>query len=590
MPFRQNIELIPNTPYGLMPTADWNTEAWENFRNRCGETDESQCTNYYFTDTINFQFRPRMTGVNLAATGAVDTGVVTNVTAFKCEVTGIGALATVGALIHNSNTGLTTIVTAIDSANVLSVQDDIFLIVGQSVNLYNYTTPLQGWNVTLDNTYGALFCRTTSASTNTLNLPNSITNGEGYYFSVYVRNYNGGELTVKFGTVTVGTISANGLHEFYGVSNGTGVTFESTGAQNFIGCFDISLFECYKLFLDYTIIVKNKQLNQIFLQNTSATSYSDGGLISGVCTIKTMPVNSVIFESCSCFYLEISETYPCTEDTLINGEFTTFTDWQSSNIGRVNRNAVSNTLEFKGALNGDFAEYISPTLCPILCETDFEIQFEVTAYTNGNLLFDLGGTVQGVNITGTGNYSFDVTTGSDCTEVFKVIASGNTQLEIDNLTVKYKEAQYNTLAISELLCVCEPKECDITLSYRNDVNSFGYSYEHNVNLRNYIHACGKLRNRRVQDDESIVFKDTLGTTSQVYSSINTVTEFVTGFIPPYLASAIHVALRHSDVLIDGKQYVCIDSFDQAVSEDTALQKLQALLVLKEQPYSYGYRR
>lgn len=589
MPFRPNIEVIPNDPLGWMPFSDFGKTDWETFRKSCGEHDEGYCRKVYFTDLGNFQFRPAMTPGQLMNTDAIFLGTTTATTAGKCEATGIGTAANVGSLIYNATTGASTYVTGIDSANVVSVNDDIF-VSGQIVNLFNYTTN-GGWSVTNLPTYGLSFCRPSAASLNSISLPLSISPNTAYYVAVYVRNYQGGELTVKFGTNSVGALSANGLHEFYGVSNGTSITFESTAAQNFIGCLEVDRFEGYELLSDYTLTFLAGDLTGLFSFTVPPSGWDENALESGVLTFREAETYSGLFESCQCFYISIQRAYPCTELNIIkNGTFESFFGWESSNPATIERNATNNTLEFKDALNGEYAEYVGELNCPALCGVEYEIQFEVTSYTGGNIVIDVFGEQQGVNITGTGNYSIEVTSPENCTGVFKLIASGTTTLELDNLTVKYTETQYEDLAITEKLCVCTPDECEVTISYRNDVNSFGFEYEHDADFRNVINVCGKLRNSRVRDTDIIVNRDTFGTTEAVYSKLDNLQEFVTGLIPPYLANAIHVALRHSDVVIEGKRYVCVDSFEHQISEDSGLQKITALLAPYQQPFRNGYRK
>lgn len=589
MPFRPNIEVLPNDPLGTMPFSDFGKTDWETFRKSCGEHDEGYCRKVYFTDLATGQFRPAMIAGQLMNTDAIFLGVTTATTAGKCESTGIGTAANVGSLIYNAATGASTYVTSIDSANVVSVNDDIFVI-GQTVNLFNYTTT-GGWNVTNLPTYGLAFCRPSAASLNSISLPLSISPNTAYYVAVYVRNYQGGELTVKFGTNSVGTLSANGLHEFYGISNGTSITFESSAAQNFIGCLEVDRFEGYELLTDYRTRFLSGDLTELVSVQLTLSSFNPDALKSGVLTALETDEYSELFDECQCFYVSTQRAYPCTELNIIkNGTFESFFGWESSNPATIERNSTNNTLQFKSALNGQFAEYTGELNCPALCGVEYEIQFEVTAYTGGDIVIDVFGEQQGVNITGTGNYSIEVTTPANCTGVFKLIASGITTLELDNLTVKYTETQYEDLSITEKLCVCTPDECEVTISYRNDVNSFGFEYEYDSDFRNTINVCGKLRNSRVRDTDLIVNRDTFGTTEAVYSKLDNLQEFVTGLIPPYLANAIHVALRHSDVVIAGKRYVCIDSFEQQTSDDSGLQKITALLAPYQQPFRNGYRK
>lgn len=589
MPFRPNIEVIPNDPLGFMPFEDFGKTDFETFRKSCGEHDEGYCRKVYFTDLPNWQFRPAMIPGQIMNTDAKYLGTTTATTAGKCEAPGIGTAANVGSLIYNAATGASTYVTSIDSANVVSVNDDIF-VSGQVVNLFSYTTT-GGWNVTNLPTYGLAFCRPSAASLNSISLPLSISPNTAYYVAVYVRNYQGGELTVKLGTNSVGTLSANGLHEFYGVSNGTSITFESSSAQNFIGCLEVDRFDGYELLTNYTISILSGDLTGLFSFPLTLSSFNADALKSGVLTIDDPAQYSYLFTECQCFYSSLQRAYPCTELNIIkNGTFESFFGWESSDQATIGRNATNNTLKFKAAANGEYAEYVGEFNCPPLCGVEYEIQFLVTEYSGGDIVIDVFGEQQGVNITGTGNYSIEVTTPENCTGVFKLIASGTTTLELDNLTVKYTKPQYEDLAVTEKLCVCTPDECEVTISYRNDVNAFGFEYEHDSDFRNTINVCGKLRNSRVRDTDLIVNRDTFGTTEAVYSKLDNLQEFVTGLIPPYLANAIHVALRHSDVVIAGKRYVCIDSFEQQTSEDSGLQKITALLAPYQQPFRNGYRK
>lgn len=589
MPFRPNIEVIPNDPLGWMPFDDFGKTDFETFRKSCGEHDQGYCRKVYFTDLANWQFRPAMIPGQIMATDAAFIGITTSTLVSKCEATGIGTAANVGSLIYNATTGASTYVTSIDSADVVSVNDDIFLT-GQTVNLFSYTTT-GGWNVTNLPTYGLAFCRASAASLNSISLPFSISNNTAYYVAVYVRNYHGGELTVKFGTNSLGTLSANGLHEFYGVSNGTGITFESSAAQNFTGCLEVDQFEGYELLTTYNANVLSGDLAGLFSFPLILPSFNSDALESGVLSLVEPSEYSVLFNECQCFYLSLQRAYPCTELNIIqNGTFESFNGWESSDPATIERNASNNTLQFKAAANGEYAEYVGELNCPSLCGVEYEIQFEVTSYTGGDIVIDVFGEQQGVSITGTGNYSIEVTSPADCTGVFRIIASGTTTLELDNLTVKYTETQYEDLAITEKLCVCTPDECEVTISYRNDVNSFGFEYEHDSDFRNFINICGKLRNSKVRDTDLVVNRDTTGTTESIYSKLDNIQEFVTGYIPPYLVNAIHVALRHSDVQIGGKRYVCIDSFEQQSSEDTSLQKITALVVPYQQPFRTGYRK
>lgn len=589
MPFRPNIEVIPNDPLGLMPFSDFGKTDWETFRKSCGEHDGGYCRKVYFTDLANFQFRPAMIEGQLMNTDAKYLGTTRATTAGKCEASGIGTAANVGSLIYNAATGASTYVTGIDSANVVSVNDDIFVI-GQVVSLFSYTTT-GGWNVANLPTYGLVFCRPSAASLNSISLPSSISPNTAYYVAVYVRNYQGGELTVKFGTNSVGTLSANGLHEFYGVSNGTSITFESSPAQNFIGCLEVDRFEGYELFMDYNFNFLNSDLTGAFSFTVPLSGWDANALESGVLAFKGAEPYASLFESCQCLYFSIQRAYPCTELNIIqNGIFISFIGWESSNPKTVGRDALTNTLQFKGALDGEYAEYVGDFNCPALCGVEYEVQFQVTEDSGGNIVIDLFGEQVGVNITGTGNYSINITSPENCTSVFKLIASGTTTLNLTNLTVKYTETQYEDLAITEKLCVCTPDDCEVTISYRNDVNAFGFEYEHDSDFRNTINVCGKLRNSRVRDTDLIVNRDTFGTTEAVYSKLDNLQEFVTGLIPPYLANAIHVALRHSDVVILGKRYVCIDSFEQQTSDDSGLQKITALLAPYQQPFRNGYRK
>jgi len=128
MPFRPNIEVIPNDPLGWMPFSDFGGTDFETFRKSCGEHDEGYCRKVYFTDITNLQFRPAMIPGQIMATDAIFIAVTTATTAGKCEATGIGTAATVGGLLYNASTGASTYITGIDSGNIVSVSDDIFLI------------------------------------------------------------------------------------------------------------------------------------------------------------------------------------------------------------------------------------------------------------------------------------------------------------------------------------------------------------------------------------------------------------------------------------------------------------------------------
>jgi hypothetical protein len=242
------------------------------------------------------------------------------------------------------------------------------------------------------------------------------------------------------------------------------------------------------------------------------------------------------------------------------------------------------------AAEGDYCEYIGELTCPILCDTEYDIKFQVTSHISGNIVFNVGGTSLGVTITGTGNYSFPLTTGTDCTDVIQIISgSANATFNIDNVSINYKNDVYDTLGISELACICTVDGCDSTITFSNDVDSFGYAYDEGE-ITNKLIVCGRLRNSVMQFNELVNNKDTFGNQSIIYANLDNTEEFITEWIPPYMAKALTVALSHSEVTINGTAYILRSTFTAQVSDDSEYVKVLATVQKADQTYTFLYRK
>ena len=581
MPFRSEPIYTPNTFYNFTPFAQWEKEEWNRSLERCDRFGVNSCAKIIKGQDFNMQFRPGFYSGNLMPTDYLFSDAITATTAGKATATGIGLVAEVDQLIFNLTTGLSTYITAIDSANVVSVQDDIFLVT-DAVLVYDYKSD-NGFTVTVDQELGILFCRATQANISTLTLTGAITNGNYYYVSVYVSNYTSGTLEVKLGTDVIGTITANGYHEFYGRSNGANIVFETSVAQDFVGCLQLSAFESYTVREDYLIVSYDEDFNQITAEDVTDTlNYQ---VVNGVILFDINPSDEI---PCQCGYISIQQEYDCdVKNLLVNGQFDTFDDWVSSDPSTVGWDSTNFTLQFKDALEGDKA-YTGSFNCPIVCGLIYTVKFTIKDYINGNLEFNLGGTISGVNITGNGNYQFDVEIGQDCTQLFEVItALGGANLDIDNIEVSFKTKQFENLAVTELLCVCDKEECEVEIKFRNDVDSFGYVYP--TGLFNTLVFCGRLRDNIVNFNTFINNKDTFGNYSTVYANVDALEEFVTEWIPPYQARALTVGLAHSEVYIDGVRYTLKASFTAQNNDDSELVKVIAQVVKTDQRFTTLYR-
>jgi len=582
MPFRSEIELIPNTAYNFLPPDTWERESYNQLLKRCDIIDTRYCTKVNINEPYTIQFRPGFFSGNLMPIDYLFSDAITATTAGKATATGIGLVAEVNQLIFNLTTGASTYITAIDSANVVSVQDDIFLI-NDVVLVYDYKSN-NGFTVTVDQYLGILFCRASQANISTLTLTGAINSGAYYYISVYVSDYTGGELEVKLGTQLIGTITANGHHEFYGRANGSNIVFETSVAQDFVGCLQLSAFESYTVREDYLLGFYDEQFTEIATEDVTDTDNYQ--VVNGVISFD---INASEETPCQCLYLTIEQAYDCdVKNLLVNGNFETFDDWSSSNPGTVGWDSTNFTLQFKDALQGQKA-FTNSFNCPLVCGLIYTVKFTIKEYIDGNLEFNLGGTSSGVNITGNGNYQFDVEIGQDCSQIFEVItALGGANLDIDDIEVSFKGKQFEKLAISELLCICNPDPCEMQIKFRNDVDAFGYTYP--TGVINTINVCARLRNATIQFNEFLNNKDTFGNYSAIYANVDKTEELVTEWIPPYMANALSVALAHSDVKINGVPYVLRSTFTSNSSDDSEMQKITATVVKADQRYTQMTRK
>ena len=309
---------------------------------------------------------------------------------------------------------------------------------------------------------------------------------------------------------------------------------------------------------------------------------------NGILTIRS----TVEITTCQCGYLGISEAYTCdTENLIQNGTFETFTGWESSDPATIERNASNDTLQFKAAAAGAYAGYTGALNCPLLCGVEYNVSFEVTNYISGNLEVNIGGTLSGVNITGTGKYTFDVTIGENCSGLIRFIAAlGGADMQIDNIEITYTEQQYKQIGLSELICGCDPEPCEMTIDYRNDVDAFGYAYEFDPTYYNRIRVCARLKNAVIQNIAFENNKDTFGNYAAYYANADKVETLETEWIPPYLANAINIALQHSDVKINGVNYILKAAFSQSTNDDTELQKITAQVVKQDQRHTFMTRK
>lgn len=571
MPFRATEQFIPNTIYNFMPPAQWETQEWNRYIETCDKFGDKYCFKVDKDKPFTMQFRPRMLPGNLASTAFIYSDAITTTTTGKATAPNIGVGTAVDQLIFNLTTGQSTYITNIDSTNVVSVADDIFTAT-DAVLVYAYES--QEFSVTVDQDLGILFCNDGNAGT--LTLPGVLTSSDFFYVSVFVTDYSGGEMEVKLGTNVIGTISANGLHEFTGETNGTDLVFDTT---NFIGCLKLAHFETYGIDMAYWLAKYDKDFN--FISRTKLTEI----LLNGVFSFEVGP-----YESCTCEYFALQQDSPCnSSESIIDGTFTSSTPWNFPDPGTVNIHAPTQVLRFKSAALNDYCEYVGELTCPILCETEYKIQFEVTAWTSGNLVFEVGGTGQGITITGTGTYNLTITTGADCTETFKIISgSANANMDIDDVTLIYNDKQYDNVGISELACICTPEQCDTAITFSNDVDTFGYAYD-GGDIVNDILVCGRLRNSVMQFNEWTTNKDTFGIQSAIYGNLDNTEEFITEWVPPYVARALTVALSHSAVTINGTAYILRSTFTAQVSEDSEYVKVLAVVQKADQSYTYLYR-
>jgi hypothetical protein len=581
MPFRSEPIFTPNTLYNFMPPEVWDKEEWNRSLQQCNRFGLRACAKFIRGETFNMQFRPGFVPGNLMPDTELYSGNITATAAGKATATGIGLVSEVNQLIYNGTTGQSTYITAIDSANVVSVQDDIFLS-GNTAAVYDYKSN-NGFKVESDQELGILFCRESQNNLSTLTLTGSIVSLDYYYIKVYVSNYTGGTLEVKVGTEIIGTITANGIHEFYGRANGVNIVFETSAAQDFVGCLQLSSFESYTVREDYLTGSYSENMTLFLMENVK--DKNDYQIVNGVISFNQSPD---IGFPCSCGYYTIEDPYNCKDGILTNSDFTTFDDWTSSNPGTVNWDSTNESLQFKDALSGQKA-FTSSFNCPIVCGLIYTIQFEVAEYIGGNVLFNVGGTQAGVNITGNGSYSFDVEIGEDCTQIFEVIAAlGGADLDITEINVQYKTGQSFIIATSELVCVCDLEPCEVQILFRNDVDAFGYVYPEG--LYNKLVFCGRLRNNIINFNSFENNKDTFGIYSAYYADVDAVEEFVTEWIPPYQARALTVALAHSEVLINGVSYILKSTFTAQSNDDSEMVKVIASVVKKDQRYTFMTRR
>lgn len=586
MPFREFNEFIPNTPYNFMPPEVWERGEYNQFIQQCGRKDAKYCLKYGFGDVITYQFRPRFVPGNLLPTAQIFGGTISATATGKATATGIGTASAVNQIIFNFTTGESTYITAIDDPDTVSVADDIFLS-GNAVIVYPYESN-NGFTAGVDANAGIVFCREAGIGASSLTAPNVVTNGQYFYVAVYVYNYTGGQLEVLIGGTSAGYIQANGLHEFYATSAGTSITFQCTSGEDFAGCLALMEMESYEVFSDYYYNTYTEDFTQLLNISIFGTPQLDASFTNGLIEFNVLiPENG-----CQCGFNGISEAYPCeTENIIQNGTFEDFTGWESFDPATVERNASNDTLQFKGAAAGAYAGYTGELNCPLLCGVEYTVAFEVTAYVSGNLEVNIGGTLSGVNITGTGNYTFDVTIGEDCSGLIRFIAAlGGADMQIDNISILYKEPQYKQIGISELICVCDPEPCEMTIDYRNDVDAFGYAYEFDPTFYNRIRVCARLKNAIIQNISFENNKDTFGNYAAYYANADKVETLETEWIPPYLANAINIALQHSDVKINGVNYILKAAFSQTTNDDTELQKITAQVVKQDQRHTFMTRK
>ena len=570
MPFRATEQFIPNTIYNFMTPERWEREEWNRYIKTCDKFGDSYCFKIDKDNAFTMQFRPRFLPGNLASTGFIYSDAITSTATGKATAPNIGVGTAVDQLVFNLTTGQSTYITNIDSTNVVSVADDIFTVT-DVVLVYAYKS--QEFSVKVDQDLGILFCN--SGSAGTLTLPNILINSTYFHVSVFVTDYSGGEMEVKLGTQVIGTISANGLHEFSGEAVGLDLVFDTT---NFIGCLKLAHFEVYNIEENYYIATYDKDFNFI---NRETLNFD---FLNGVFSFELGP-----YESCTCQYFALQLISPCHNDeSIIDGTFTTSTPWDFP-FGSINRYDPTDVLRFKGASLNDYCEYVAPFNCPIVCNTTYTVKFPVTAWTSGNIAFEIGGSGAGKTITGTGDYTLDITTGSDCTQVFRIISGSNgANFDIDDVRVYYKDKQYINTGISELACICEPEQCDTAITFSNDVDTFGYAYD-GGNIINQILICGRLRNSVMQFNEWTTNKDTFGLQSAIYGNLDNTEEFITEWVPPYVARAFTVALSHSSVTINGTAYILRSTFTAQVSDDSEYVKVLAIVQKADQSYTYLYR-
>ena len=571
MPFRATEQFIPNTIYNFMPPAQWEVQEWNRYIQTCDKFGDKYCFKVDKDKPFTMQFRPRFIPGNLASTGFIYSNAITSTATGKATAPNIGVGTAVDQLVFNLTTGQSTYITNIDSTNVVSVADDIFTAT-DAVIVYAYES--QDFSVTVDQDLGILFCNNGSAGT--LTLPNVLTASDLFHVSVFVTDYSGGEMQVKLGTQVIGYISANGLHEFSGEANGTDLVFDTT---NFIGCLKLAHFETYKIEDDYYLARYDKDFNFIGRDALSADFLID------VFSFQVGP-----YESCTCEYFALQLDSPCNDDeSIIDGTFTSSTPWDFP-FTSIDRYAPDNTLRFKSAALNDYCEYVGEYSCPIVCNTTYTVKFQVTAWTSGNIVFEIGGTGGGKTITATGNYTLDITTGNDCTQEFKIISgSSNADFDIDNVVITYNDKQYSNVGISELACICEPEQCDTAITFTNDVPTFGYVYSPGANIVNDILVCGRLRNSVMQFNEWTTNKDTFGIQSAIYANLDNTEEFIIEWVPPYVARALTVALSHSEITINGTAYILRSTFTSQVSDDSEYVKVLAVVQKADQSYTYLYR-
>jgi hypothetical protein len=121
------------------------------------------------------------------------------------------------------------------------------------------------------------------------------------------------------------------------------------------------------------------------------------------------------------------------------------------------------------------------------------------------------------------------------------------------------------------------------------VDSFGYAYDEGE-ITNQLIVCGRLRNSVMQFNELVNNKDTFGNQSIIYANLDNTEEFITEWIPPYMAKALTVALSHSAVTINGTAYILRSTFTAQVSDDSEYVKVLATVQKADQTYTFLYRK